>query len=115
LGIKNPVLLKKYIPEMLDNLLTPKHDAVVRNTIRVWAEMDIPEEYQGAVFEQCFGYLCNPQVAVAIRAFAISVAGNIAKKYPDLATELKSELITILQYETKPAVKVRAKRYISIL
>ena len=115
LGIKSPGLLERYIPDMIKNLENPNHDAVIRNTIRVWAEMDIGEEYEGNIFDICFRYLCNRRMPVAVRAFSISVAGNIAQKYPELANELISEFKNQLQYETKPAVLVRLRKYIKIL
>jgi hypothetical protein len=115
LGIGNPQLLEPYMEAMISNLSSPRHVAVVRNTVRVWAEMDIKEEYEGRIVDLCLDYLCDPKVAVAVRAFSISVAGNIARKYPELAQELVLELKNQLIYETKPAVLVRARKYLKLL
>lgn len=115
LGIQKPHLLEPYMESMISNLANPRHDAVVRNTVRVWAEMDIKEEYEGRIFDLCFEFICDPKAAVAIRAFSISVAANIARKYPELAQELSLELKNQLIYETKPAVLARARKYIKVL
>ena len=115
LGIRNPDMLVPYIEPMLANLDSPKHDAVVRNTLRVWAEMDIPETYEGEIYERCLEYISSPKYAVAIRAFAISVAAHIAMKYPELGQELREELLHQQQHETKAAIRFRIKKYISIL
>ncbi len=115
LGIKNPELLQKYTRRMIENLNNPKHDAVVRNTVRIWAEMNIEEQYEGEIFERCFNYLCNPKVAVAIRAFSITVAAKIAKKYPELSEELRLELENQMNFESKPAILVRLRKGLKTL
>ncbi|MDF1695092.1 MAG: hypothetical protein P1U56_04645 [Saprospiraceae bacterium] len=88
-----PQLIIPYLEKMLLNLEAPQHDAVVRNTFRTLQNMDIPEEVEGLAFEKAFEFLFNPQNAIAIRVFAMSVCGNIALKYP----ELKHELIPVIE------------------
>jgi len=88
-----PHLLQPYLEKMLRNLENPKHDAVVRNTFRTLQNMDIPEELEGMAFESALNYLLNPQNAIAIRVFAMTVCGNIALKYP----ELKDELVPVIR------------------
>jgi hypothetical protein len=88
-----PELIIPYVERMLHNLDAPHHDAVIRNTFRTLQNIDIPEELEGLAFEKAFNFLANPQNAIAIRVFAMSVCGNIAQKYP----ELKHELIPIIE------------------
>jgi hypothetical protein len=90
---QNPELIIPYLEKMLNNLDTPHHDAVLRNTFRTLQNLDIPEDLEGLAFEKAFDFLSNPQNAIAIRVFAMSVCGNIAKKYP----ELKQELIPVIE------------------
>ncbi|NNE54900.1 MAG: hypothetical protein HKN32_02690 [Flavobacteriales bacterium] len=115
LGIQTPQLLERFIPSMIKNLEVPKHDAVIRNTVRVWSEMHIAEEFEGSIFDLCFNYLCNRKMAVAVRAFSITVATKIALKYPELTKDLILELKNQMLYETKAAVVVRLKRHIKQL
>jgi hypothetical protein len=89
----NPDLILPYLEKMLVNLDTPHHNAVIRNTFRTLQNLDIPEELEGLTFEKAFDFLANPQNAIGIRVFAMSVCGNIAKKYP----ELKHELIPVIE------------------
>ena len=89
----SPELIIPYLQKMLNNLDTPHHDAVIRNTFRTLQNLDIPEEIEGLAFEKAFDFLANPQNAIAIRVFAMSVCGNIALKYP----ELKHELIPVIE------------------
>jgi len=86
-------LIIPYLEKMLINLETPHHDAVVRNTFRTLQYMEVPEDIEGLAFEKAFDFLLNPQNAIAIRVFAMTVCGNIAKKYP----ELKHELIPVIE------------------
>ena len=84
----NPQLLVPYIGQMLENLERPVHDAVIRNTIRTWQFMDIPEEWEGPIYDKCFDYFANPKFPVAFRVFAMSVCTNIAMRHPSLAQEI---------------------------
>jgi len=90
---QNPKLIIPYLEKMLNNLDTPLHDAVIRNTFRTLQNLDVPEEIEGLAFEKAYDFLANPQNAIAIRVFAMSVCGNIARKYP----ELKEELIPLIE------------------
>lgn len=86
-------LILPYLEEMLNNLDTPHHDAVIRNTFRTLQNVNIPEEVEGLAFEKAFDFLLNPQNATGIRVFAMTVCGNIATKYP----ELKHELVPVIE------------------
>jgi len=85
---KKPELLHPYIQRMLDNLDTPHHNAVLRNTFRTFQEIDFLEDLEGAVFDKSFDFFLDVNNAIAIRVFAMTVCGNIALKYPELADEL---------------------------
>jgi hypothetical protein len=83
-------LVLPYVGELIDNLKKEDiHDAVKRNTIRFLQDVDVPEEYMGDLANICFGYLADPNEAVAIKVFSMSVLLNITKKYPDFKNELK--------------------------
>ena len=74
----DPELIIPYLEKMLNNLETPHHDAVIRNTFRTLQNLDIPEALEGLAFEKAFEFLVNPQNAIAIRVFAMTVCGKIA-------------------------------------
>jgi hypothetical protein len=88
IGELHPEWMIPYMDQMIAILKRPCHDAVVRNTVRLWQNMDIPETWQGDIFELCFGYITNPQTAIAIKAFSMTVCENISKNYPELKEEL---------------------------
>ncbi|MEO1713691.1 MAG: hypothetical protein AAFU60_10215 [Bacteroidota bacterium] len=40
-------LINPYIEAMIDRMLTSNQDAIKRNTLRIFAMMELPEEWQG--------------------------------------------------------------------
>jgi hypothetical protein len=93
LGEKYPQLILPYLDKMITQLKNPKHNAIIRNTVRTWQFMSIPDKSQGEVYEVCFHYIIDPKVPIAIRAFSMTVCANICKNYP----ELKAELMIAIQ------------------
>lgn len=107
--INHPFLVKGNFKKLVENLKKPGlHDAIKRNTIRLLQSVDIPEKYEGAVMEICFQYLESPVEAVAIKAFSITVLGNLAKKYPEIIPEIKLIIEEQLPHQTA-AFRSRAK------
>ena len=109
LGSKNPKIFEPYFPKMIEALEFPLHDAIVRNTLRTWKEMEIPEEYEGVVFERCYNYLVDVNQPVAIRVFAMCILSNIAVKYPELIEELIPAIEDHMPYGTA-GFKSRGKK-----
>ncbi|MEM6800596.1 MAG: hypothetical protein AAF696_04280 [Bacteroidota bacterium] len=88
LSDKYPHLLRPYLAEMVQNLDDPQHDAILRNTLRYFSQIHLPEELMGEVAEKCFTYLNSPEYPIAIRVFAMSTLYNISLKFPELQREL---------------------------
>ena len=93
IGQQHAHVLMPFLSEMVRNLDNPKHDAVIRNTIRTLQYVDIPEDLQGEVYEKCFIYLIGHKYPTAIKAFSSTVLVNIAMELP----ELKEELIIAIE------------------
>jgi hypothetical protein len=58
--------------------------------------------------ELCFQYLASPSVAVAIKAFSLTVLNNLSKKYPEIISEIKLLIEEQLPHQSA-AFKSRAK------
>ncbi len=110
ISLKEPQLIKPYLAKLVSNLDKPKHDAVVRNTIRIFEDIHIPESVEGPLMDKCFAYLIDRKQAIAIRCFSMTVLGKIVDKYPELAFELKDILENELTYDASAGFKSRAKR-----
>lgn len=105
-----PEFIQHHLKELLQNLEKPNlHDAIKRNTVRILQEIPIPEKYHGQVMNICFGYVENPTEAVAIKAFSLTVLGNLAIQYPEIIPEIKLLIEDQLPHQTA-AFKSRAKR-----
>lgn len=94
LAEKHPTILLPYLPRMVSNMDVAQHNAVIRNTLRTFQFMDIPESLQSEVYDRCLEYLSNPKYPIAFTAFGMTVCTNIAMEYP----ELKEEVISAIDY-----------------
>ncbi len=111
--ISHPQLIHKHCSSLLKNLQKPNlHDAIKRNTIRLLQDIDIPKKYHGEVMNICFKYLEFPTEAVAVKAFSLSVLGNLSKQYPEIIPEIKLLIEEQLSHQTA-AFKSRAKKFLN--
>jgi hypothetical protein len=109
-AIANPELMKNKFEKLIENLRKPHlHDSIKRNTVRLLQSIVIPEEQEGAIMELCFNYVESPTEAVAIKAFSLTILGNLAKKYPEIIPEIKL-LIHDQMFHQTAAFQGRAKK-----
>jgi hypothetical protein len=83
-----PELIYPYLEQLINNLENPSHNAVVRNTVKLLQNIDIPDKLQGQVVNICMALLADPKEPVANRIFSMTVIYNLSKKWPDLQNEL---------------------------
>jgi hypothetical protein len=108
----HPAFIKDNFSKLLKNLEKAElHDSVKRNSIRLLQNVAIPKKYQGRVMHFCFEYLESPTEAVAIKAFSLTVLGNLAKQYPEIIPEIKLLIEDQLPHQTA-AFKSRAKAFL---
>ena len=89
-AIAHPEFMQNNFAKLISNLQKPSlHDSVKRNTLRLLQHIDIPEKYEGEIMDTCFKYVESPTEAVAIIAFALTVLGKLARKYPEIIPEIK--------------------------
>lgn len=106
---KHSKMLEPYMKRMLIAQEKPYNTAIRRNVIRTIMLMDLPEKYRGQVFDVCIQYINDVKEAIAVRAFAIAICGDMCKYYP----ELKDELIEILELHENygsPGFRSQAKK-----
>ena len=108
--IAHPEFIKKKSYRLIKNLYKPNlHDSIKRNTIRLLQHVAIPKKFQGEVMQICFDYVASPTEAVAIKAFSLTVLGNLSKQYPEILPEIKLLIEEQWHYQTA-AFKSRAKK-----
>ena len=103
-----------YLPKLITCLEKPIHGSVRRNSLRMMQTMQIPEEYQSQLIDQLFKFLSDPKEESGVKAFAMIVAYNVVKQYPELGEELKIIIEDQLPYAT-PSFKSRANKIIKKL
>ena len=107
-----PELIRPYFGKLVKYLKeNDHHPAIYRNAFRFLQTIEIPEKYEGPILDIAFKYIKDIKAPVAIQAFAMTTAANIAMKYP----ELKKELIAIIEENLPYAAngyKARAKKTI---
>ena len=113
-AVAHPELIYPYLKKMVAQLELPVHNAIKRNTIRILAEVDLPEDLLGEVADLCFRFLDDPKEAIATRVFSMSVCFNITKREPELANELKIILEDHFPHGSA-GFKARAKRILKEL
>ena len=106
----HPALITPYFKKLLDHLDKPGiHVAIVRNTVRLLQDVEIPARFQGRVMSRCFDYVAAPETPIAVKAFSLTVLENLSKKYPEILPELK-DIIESQWDQATPAFRSRAKK-----
>jgi hypothetical protein len=107
---RHPELIVPYFRQLLDNLDRKDiHVAVIRNTVRLLQDVDIPKRFQGRVMNRCFEFIQAPETTIAVKAFSLTILSNLSADYPEIRGELR--LIIEDQWEqATPAFRSRAKR-----
>lgn len=97
----HPEMIQPYLKEAVENMRKPNiHDSIKRNTVRIFQDIDLPEELWGDILDTCFGWLADPKEAVAIRAFSMNVLWKICQQVPELIPELKITIEDHIEYGT---------------
>jgi hypothetical protein len=105
-----PALAGPYFKKWIDHL--SDMDAPVaskRNIIRLLQFTEVPKKYQGKLMDICFRFINDPEEAIAVKAFSLTVLGNLSRLYPEILPEIKSIIETRWEFET-PAFRSRAKK-----
>lgn len=116
-GILHPQLIKPYFSAFIQKLQEPNiHDAVKRNIVRIWEDVEIPEEYLGEIYDICYGYLYSTE-PYAIQAFSLTVCYKISIKIPELKQELRLTIEDLLlkHQEGSAAIMSRGKKILALL
>jgi hypothetical protein len=111
----HPEMITPYFKKLLDHLdKKGLHVAVVRNTVRLLQDVEIPAKFHGRVMSRCFDYVGAPDTPIAVKAFSLTVLQNLSQKYPDILPELK--LIIEEQWDqAPPAFRVRARKVLKAM
>jgi hypothetical protein len=113
LGRAQPGWLKPWHRRMIEAANQPIHDAVRRNVMRYFSELDIAlieEENEGYLVDLAFRLTADPEAAVAIRVFSMQVVANYVEKYPEFREELAGIIELTIAEGTTPGFRSRGKK-----
>jgi hypothetical protein len=84
----------------------PKDEAILRDGVGLLQVVDISEDFQGEVFQVCFGFLQDSSKSIAVKVFSMTVCYNLAKNHLELLKELEMQIKDILwfQGDLSPAI-----------
>jgi hypothetical protein len=105
-------ILLPYQAKMMAILKTNPHDAVKRAIMRVYQWLAISEEVEGELFDWVICYLKNPEEAIAVKAFGMTVARRICEKYPELAGELLPYIEILVEEKLSAGILSRGTKEI---
>jgi hypothetical protein len=106
----HPELIEPYYKPLIDNLKKKGlHNAIIRNTVRLLQDVEIPKKYQGKVMSLCFEFIQSHETMVAIKAFSLTILEKLSHSYPEIRPELKLIIEERWEHET-PAFRSRAKK-----
>ncbi len=99
---KAPAMIQPYLKDLVAQLQRKDvHNAVIRNSIRILEDIEIPEEMDGEMMNVCFQFIETPTTPIAIKAVSLTILHNLSKKYPEILPELK--LIIQEKWDTETA------------
>jgi len=103
----NPEVIHHYMPQLITWAASDvPHKSIRRNIVRTWQFMNIEEDHCGDVYDLCYGFLIDPNEAVAVRAFSMSVVLHIVQRFPELAPDA---ILAIEQCMEKPTPGIRSR------
>ena len=112
-AIKNPEIVRPHVGLLVNQLTkTDIHNAVIRNSIRILQDLEIPAAFHGELLSACFDFIQKRNTPIAIKAFSLNVLFNLSKIYPEIRNELRMIILQNIDYETA-AFKSRAKKILA--
>ncbi len=112
----HPAVAEVHLPAMVQRMSDNGVPvAVKRNVVRILQFVNIPGALHGEVMNACFDLLADPQEAIAVRAFSMTVLANLAATYPDIKQELKTIVEDALQHNPSAGFRSRARKVLKTL
>lgn len=93
LGDRRSTVLLPYVPDMIQSIELLSHQGIHRLFLRYLADIYIPDEWQGKIYDLCFRWLVSSAEPIAVKIHCMQILFNIAQKEP----ELKRELLLVLE------------------
>lgn len=116
LCFRKPDLIYPQIPQLIKFLKrNNNHSGAIRNVIRIFMEIELPEKYLSEIYDLCIGFIKNATLPHAVRVFSIYTAVDICKRYPELKHEILLIFSELKNYPMPPSMVACMKKCNKIL
>jgi hypothetical protein len=123
--LQNPALYEPDLGYLLSRIKEVKYDSCKRHYAKIIMHITgkkspaiIPQKLQQLdlepVVEQCFDWMIDPKVLVAVKVFASEALFNMRNRYPWIAEELADQINFLMRNGTA-AIQSRGKKLLSQL
>jgi len=107
-------LIHPYLAKIIEGLDSPPHVSYTRSATRIFQNIEIPEEYQGKLYDFASALIQDIKEPTANKVFAMTMMYHIALPFPELQEELKMIIETQYPFEM-PGYKSRTRKIIAQL
>jgi hypothetical protein len=97
---------KRHYAKIMMHVTNPKAISVIKNKLGL-IDME-------PVIEQCFDWMIDPKVKIAVKVFASEALFNLRSRYPWIKEEL-AEQITFLMHNGTAAIQSRGRKLLGLL
>jgi len=111
LSFERPTEITPQLPKLIKFLQSEnKHTGACRNVLRIFHEIEIPEQHCGILFDICLAFTIHAHYPHAVRVFALYTAALIVKKFPELSNELQLVVNELKTHPQPPSINAAFKK-----
>ena len=122
LFLKNPELYLTEIDYLLLHIKEVKHESCQRHYAKILMHLTSAKANRAirlkmettnleSVVEQCFDWLIDPKIKIAVKNFAASTLFNLKERYPWINEELKSQMLFLMR-NGSPGIQARGRKIV---
>lgn len=100
----NDPRIYSFLPRIVA-FLPEAEDGHCRSWLMVLHHLQIPEQYQAALFDLCMQVWCNPHKQASLRYHALQTMERLAAPYPELQQEIAATLSEALVESLSPGIR----------
>lgn len=110
----DPIAIARQQDRLWTKLQDLDHEGMRRDLWKVLTKIKLHDELAGLAFDKALKTIASQKHAVAVRAYAMEVALNVALSYPELANEVIM-ILESLSPEEQASIKARKRMFLKKL
>lgn len=123
--LQNPARYEPDLEYLLSRMREIKHPGCQRHYVKILMHITSSKTLPAIkikletidlepVVEQCFDWMINPKIKVAVKVFATDVLFNLSNRYPWIKEELANQ-VTFLLKNGSPAIQSRGRKLLGLI